>query len=109
MLLRPFGAMNGCVGTFGARTRFGRAGAPMNAGTLFASGPSGIGCAGTTACADAAGARTSATSVATVVLSRERRTERAIEAVPTSPPQAWLGDEIYRAAALPARTVAKQE
>src|ERR671936_269224 len=102
MLLRPFGAMNGCVGTLGARTRLGRAGAPMNAGTLFASGPSGIGCAGTTACANATGATRSATTVATVVLSRERRTERAIEAIPTSPPQVWLGDEIYRAAPVPA-------
>src|SRR5205085_9674461 len=109
MLLRPFGAMNGCVGTAGARTRLGRAGAPMNAGTLFASGPSGIGCAGTAAYADAAVASSSATTAATVVSSRERRTERAIEDIPTSPPQVWLGDEIYRAADAQATTGGKQE
>jgi hypothetical protein len=81
----------------------------MKAGTLFASGPSGIGCAGTTACADAIGASSSATTVATVVSIREKRTERAIEGVPTSPPQAWLGDEIYRAGQVPATGVAGQE
>src|SRR6266403_1867474 len=42
MLLRPFGAMNGCCGIRGDGMRRGTAGAPRNAGTEFASGPSGI-------------------------------------------------------------------
>jgi hypothetical protein len=57
MLLRPFAAMKGCLGTAGACTALGFAGAPTKAGTLPASGPSGIGCAGTAACADAAHVR----------------------------------------------------
>jgi hypothetical protein len=81
----------------------------MKAGTLLASGPSGIGCAGTTACAEA-GASSSATTAATAVSNRrERRSELAFEDVPTSPPQAWLGDEIYRPGSIPASNVAEQE
>jgi hypothetical protein len=66
MLLRPFAAMKGCDGTVGAETAFGFAGAPMNAGKLPASGPSGIGCAGTSAYAAAAHAKHAAIVAAAI-------------------------------------------
>src|SRR5436190_9093297 len=82
MLLRPFGAMNGWVGTLGGWTDFGFAGAPMKAGTLPASGPSGIGCAGTTAPADAAQASATAAAAGNAINRRD-----PLEVVLTSPPQ----------------------
>src|SRR5437016_10262286 len=63
MLLRPFGAMNGCCGMSGDRMRRGTAGAPRNAGTEFASGPSGIAVGGTSAVAARARTMTMKTSV----------------------------------------------
>src|SRR5437588_10671176 len=85
MLLRPFAAMNGCLGTVGADTGFGLAGAPIKVGTLPASGPSGIGCAGTTADAGAAQASSAATTATGVLKSLSERI--ALEGFPTSPPQ----------------------
>src|SRR5947208_956807 len=51
MLLRPFWAMNGWLGTLGAETGLAFAAVPIKAGTEPASGPSGIGWAGTAAAA----------------------------------------------------------
>src|SRR5438309_960970 len=63
MLLRPFGAMNGCCGIRGDGMLRGTAGAPRNAGTEFASGPSGIAVGGTSAVAARARTMTMKTSV----------------------------------------------
>src|SRR5687767_14488368 len=70
--------MNGCSGTGVAVTGRGLAGVPTKAGGSFASGPSGIGVAGTVR-PEAAGAQTRATaaqSAASVVTRRSRSDSR---------------------------------
>src|SRR5687768_6991298 len=102
MLLRPLAAMNGCDGTAGARTRLGWAGAPMKAGGLVASGPSGMGWAGTAAPAGEAAMITHVTIAASAATGavRSLSSRSPLEMCLTSPPQAWFGDGIYRPGAI---------